>query len=81
MNCFCTCKCLTMKPKACRHGSQAWLGKMRFIEFVEKSQSSFSNKGEKNPAYLRNKTLHPECWGRVNVVWFLALYIIIPWRK
>lgn len=35
-----------MKPKACRNGSEAQLGVMRFIHLVEKTPSSCSSEGE-----------------------------------
>lgn len=74
-------KCLTgLKPEACRNGSQAQLGAMRFIELVEKSRLLFLVRGEKHPNYLRNKTLSMGCLGRAEVIWSLSLCIIILWR-
>lgn len=60
-----------MKPEACRHGSQAQLGGMKFTEFGEKIHPLSLVKW-KNPAYLRNKTLHTGCWGRTKVICSLA---------
>lgn len=54
-----------MKPKACRNGSQAQLGAMRFIELVEKSHLLFLEGGKKIQITLEIKYCTWDVWGEL----------------
>lgn len=69
-----------MKPKACRNGSQAQLGGMRFTEFVEKSHSLSLVKGKKIQLTLEIKH-DTQGVGAAPPSFGLWLYILLFFRR